>query len=313
MFIQLKCHITLFLCCCLFTLPAHGACPQGEATVARGEQLFNASDTPDYPAIEALFRRAISQCPTWSQPARYLGDILAEQNRFQEAITAYEQALGRDSNDFEAMLYLGDAYQAVGKKVHALRYFTKGIRMIENDNRLLEDNRELLAQYQPLRKELSAIVVYVDANEALNHLDRTRSSRLSVRPSVTTAIEFLVNRADLEPDWQAQLDTIAEVLNDESMRNYRQIIQGHADIDGNSTDNDRLSLNRARSVQSYLIARGVSSNNIFLAEGIGERRQLERQAGESDQQWKRRNRRVVFISCEASMDRESCLRSAGVE
>jgi outer membrane protein OmpA-like peptidoglycan-associated protein len=310
-FYALSALCVLFSC---FARPGSAAiitCPDAVADTARGEELFNGSDHPDYQRIAALFRSAMDSCPTWSKPARYLADILAEQEQYPEAIKFYQEALAREPDDFEAMFYLGDVYLKTGQKVHALRFYNKGIRILENNNQLQRDNRELLRQYQAECRELAKQVNYVTRDWAINHLDRARDARLGTRPAISTAIEFVYNRADIEPDWQAQLDTLAEVLTSEAMQSYRQIIQGHADVDGDLEYNDRLSLARARAVREYLQAHGVKAENILAVQGMGERQQLRRRPGESDVAWKQRNRRVVFISCLPDMDQAACLRSAG--
>ena len=308
--IKIFLHIVLF--CSLAATGFTATCPQGEVKLRKGESLFFSTENPDYPQIEKLFRRAMQECPHWSKPARYLADIMAEQGNFQEAVTLYQEALERDKNDFEAMLYLGDAYLEKGQQIHALRFFTKGIRIIETDNRLLRDNRSLLNEYQPLRKMVAARVVYVDAEQAANHLNRAKGARLGVKPTITTTIGFVKNSAEIEEDWKAQLDTLAEVLTSKPMQSYRQIIRGYADVDGTNVYNFHLSGKRAEAVHHYLLEQGVADKNIFFTEGLGEEEQLKQKSGESALDWKKRNRRVIFVSCGAAMDRETCLRSAGM-
>jgi len=50
-------------------------CKQAGINVNKAIDLFNKDDNPDYSAVISLFNKAMHQCPDWSVPVRYLGDI----------------------------------------------------------------------------------------------------------------------------------------------------------------------------------------------------------------------------------------------
>jgi outer membrane protein OmpA-like peptidoglycan-associated protein len=92
--------------------------------------------------------------------------------------------------------------------------------------------------------------------------------------------------ADSRPALEAMLAEIAE------RKAVEVVITGHTDTMGSSTDNDRLSLDRARTVEKQLrdtlAAKGVQSDSV-TAVGRGERELLVKTG---DQAAEPRNRRV---------------------
>jgi len=287
-------------------------CGQGNALVEDAVRLYR-QGTPDYPKIVELLKQAKEQCPKWSAPSRYLGDVFAKQKKYDEAIGYYHEAVKIDKDDFEAYLYLGDAYYDSGKAIHALRFYSKGIDFLESDIRLKGENLDLLQKYQKKRTILSKDHLYQDEKKLSNALDKKKATKLGVRPKIDTYIEFETGAAKIDEDWQAQADTIAEVLKNNVMKNYRVIIQGHTDTRGSAESNYRLSLQRAVAVKNYLLESGVSPASVFDAEGKGEDYPLSQNDGETDEEWHRRNRRVVFVSCGKEEEKEECMKKAGAE
>jgi outer membrane protein OmpA-like peptidoglycan-associated protein len=116
---------------------------------------------------------------------------------------------------------------------------------------------------------------------------RTADNRLQV--NVPSDISFAVGRADLRPDLLPVLDKFAAGL-DTSMTVH---VIGHTDNTGSDAINDPLSVNRANSVKSYLVSRGVPSTRVTI-EGRGERQPI---ADNATEQGRARNRRVeIFLS-----------------
>lgn len=84
-------------------------------------------------------------------------------------------------------------------------------------------------------------------------------------------ITFATDRADITPRFSVVLDQLAA-----SLRQYPGTviqIEGHTDTTGNADYNQRLSENRANSVRSYLIQRGVAPDRM-VAVGYGQTRPL---------------------------------------
>ena len=104
----------------------------------------------------------------------------------------------------------------------------------------------------------------------------------------TTAVYFEFAQADLLPASERTLATLADVLR----RNpdVRLEVGGHTDAVGSDETNDRLSVRRAASVRSFLVAAGVDPARLTSA-GYGERRPI---ASNGDEAGRALNRRVEF-------------------
>ncbi len=288
-------------------------CGQGNAAVEEAVKLYRQEGKPDYLKVVELLKKAKEQCPNWSAPSRYLGDVFAKQKKYDDAVGYYYEAVKIDEGDFEAYLYLGDAYHEKGKTIHALKFYSKGIELLESDIRLKGEHLDLLRKYQEKRTVLSKDHPYQDETALLNVLDKKKATKLGVRPKIDTYIKFETGAAKIDEDWQAQTDTIAEVLKNDVMKNYRVIIQGHTGTRGSAESNYRLSLQRAEAVKTYLLESGVSPASVFEVEGKGEDYPLPQKEDEPDNEWHRRNRRVVFVSCSKDEEKEECMKKAGAE
>lgn len=288
-------------------------CGQGNAAVEEALKLYKQEGEPDYFKVVELLKKVKAECPNWSAPSRYLGDVFAKQKKYDEAVGYYHEAVKIDKDDFEAYLYLGDAYHGAGKRIHAIKFYDKGIKILESDIRLKGEHLDLWQTYQKAYKLLAENHLYKNENQISNALNKGIATKLGVRPKIDTYIEFETGAAKIDEDWHAQTDTISEVLQSESMKNYRVIIQGHTDARGSAEGNYRLSLQRAGAVKNYLLETGVSPDSVFEVEGKGEDYLLPRKEGESDENWHRRNRRVVFVSCGKDEEKSECMKKAGVE
>jgi len=72
---------------------------------------------------------------------------------------------------------------------------------------------------------------------------------------------------------------------------YDVVIEGHTDDIGEETYNLRLSENRAKSVQEYIITRGIAEARLQFI-GMGETTPLYPNTNDEN---RRRNRRVEFL------------------
>ncbi len=226
----------------------------------------------------------------------------------QDAIDYYIRAIEADGSDFKSYFCLGDLFYDGNKPVHALRNYLKGVRIIERDIDTIAENKELLEKYQEKCAGLGNLK-FQDEKKIENHLDKKEAVKLGVRPKIPTYIEFDTNRTVIKEDWQAQLDALAEVLKKDKMKSYRFIIQGHTDIRGTEKDKYKLSVGRAEAVQQYLRKSGIPSS-VLSTDAKGESRPLKHRENESEADWLRRNRRVVFVSCDKNDNTEHCLKRA---
>lgn len=118
---------------------------------------------------------------------------------------------------------------------------------------------------------------------------QTADNRLKL--DIPSDISFDVNRTDIKPNFRAVLDTFATGLT-KNVSTTVTII-GHTDSSGTDAINDPLSLNRAKSVRDYLVAKKVASSRIAV-NGRGSHEPLVANDTPAN---KARNRRVeIFVA-----------------
>jgi outer membrane protein OmpA-like peptidoglycan-associated protein/tetratricopeptide (TPR) repeat protein len=122
--------------------------------------------------------------------------------------------------------------------------------------------------------------------------DSTYEKNIPLQPIEVNAsiilknIFFETNKFQLDPKSQAELDKIVQLLNDNPTLKIE--ISGHTDNVGKPSDNLSLSNNRAKSVVSYLIGKGIASQRV-VAKGYGETKPV---AENTTEEGKAKNRRT---------------------
>jgi len=111
----------------------------------------------------------------------------------------------------------------------------------------------------------------------------------TLRLQAPANITFDTNRADVRPQFQPVLDQLAGSINQYPGTVVQ--IEGHTDSVGAAAYNQTLSENRAQSVRSYLIQRGVASNRL-QAIGYGLTRPI---ADNATAEGRAQNRRVEVL------------------
>lgn len=106
--------------------------------------------------------------------------------------------------------------------------------------------------------------------------------------ATTHAILFAFNSAELTGESKPVLDGVAEYLR--TAGTVRLEVQGHTDDIGGAQFNQELSLRRAQSVRSYLVAKGIAGSHL-TAKGFGYTQPV---ADNGTPEGRSRNRRVVF-------------------
>ncbi|PIF92520.1 outer membrane protein OmpA-like peptidoglycan-associated protein [Acidovorax sp. 62] len=108
--------------------------------------------------------------------------------------------------------------------------------------------------------------------------------------NVPSDISFAVGRSDIQPNFAPVLDQFAAGLRNNPYSDVR--IVGHTDSTGSDAVNNPLSVDRAASTRSYLVARGVDGRRIAI-DGVGERHPI---ASNDTADGRARNRRVeIFV------------------
>jgi uncharacterized repeat protein (TIGR01451 family) len=105
---------------------------------------------------------------------------------------------------------------------------------------------------------------------------------------VMEGITFELSKATLTSDSKIVLDNIAKILLENT--DIRIQINGYTDNTGNASANRKMSLNRAKEVASYLIAKGISPDRL-LPQGFGPAKPI---ASNKTEEGRSKNRRVEF-------------------
>ena len=101
-------------------------------------------------------------------------------------------------------------------------------------------------------------------------------------------VTFKFDSSDINASFYHVLNSVAVVLKKYNKTNI--VVSGYTDNVGSASYNQTLSERRAKSVGSYLIAQGISSNRVFT-QGFGERYPV---ASDSSTIGRAKNRRVVI-------------------
>ncbi|NNE09014.1 MAG: OmpA family protein [Gemmatimonadetes bacterium] len=107
--------------------------------------------------------------------------------------------------------------------------------------------------------------------------------------TMDSGILFDVNKSDLRPAAKSELDKLSTVLLEKDKTNI--LVVGHTDSDGSDEYNLKLSEQRASSVRSYLVAKGVTVDRMTM-QGKGE---MDPVAPNDSPEGKQLNRRVEMI------------------
>jgi outer membrane protein OmpA-like peptidoglycan-associated protein len=101
-------------------------------------------------------------------------------------------------------------------------------------------------------------------------------------------VSFDQGKADLKPGFEAELEKVVLILAENDQ--YKLLLEGHTDNQGDWNDNLKLSLERIENVKAYLISKGVDSIRI-QTKGWGGSKPL---ANNLLEETRRNNRRVEF-------------------
>ncbi|HWS73773.1 MAG TPA: OmpA family protein [Quisquiliibacterium sp.] len=123
-------------------------------------------------------------------------------------------------------------------------------------------------------------------------VSQTADNRLKL--DVPSDVSFDVGRADIKPNLRPILDKFAQSLAANPVTTVTII--GHTDSTGSDAINNPLSYNRADSVRSYLLSRGVDTRRIAV-EGRGSREPV---ATNDTAAGRAANRRVEIFVAEAA-------------
>jgi outer membrane protein OmpA-like peptidoglycan-associated protein len=139
----------------------------------------------------------------------------------------------------------------------------------------------------------AGVGAYMDAQEEkIARIPGTTVERVDDRTLLVhfeSDVLFGVDSATLDSDGRMTLEDVAGVLGE--YRKTAVVVQGHTDSTGSEEHNQALSERRAKSVQNYLVTRGIDPDRIATL-GFGE---SEPVASNDTESGRRQNRRVDIM------------------
>ncbi|HEX2644261.1 MAG TPA: OmpA family protein [Thermoanaerobaculia bacterium] len=139
----------------------------------------------------------------------------------------------------------------------------------------------------------AGVGAYMDAQEEkIARIPGTTVERVDDRTLLVhfeSDVLFDVDSATLDSDGRMTLEDVAGVLGE--YNKTAVVIQGHTDSTGSEEHNQELSERRAKSVQNYLVTRGVDPDRLATL-GFGE---SEPVASNDTESGRRQNRRVDIM------------------
>lgn len=104
-------------------------------------------------------------------------------------------------------------------------------------------------------------------------------------------ITFRTDSADLTPDAQGILDTLAKAMQSDSLAGLSFRVEGHADARGDAEHNQKLSQSRAESVAKYLAGKHGILAERLMPQGKGASEPMNKERVDAPE-----NRRVTIVS-----------------
>ncbi|HTH53109.1 MAG TPA: OmpA family protein [Edaphobacter sp.] len=160
------------------------------------------------------------------------------------------------------------------------------------------DAQRARAEAQAAKAQADAAAASKSADSAQQARERLRSQLNSVLATSETARGLIVNMSDvlfdtgkytLKPATQISLAKVSGIL--QSYPGLKLQVEGYTDSTGSPEFNQKLSENRAGAVRDFLVAQGVSPDNI-IATGYGPAKPV---ADNNTAQGRAQNRRVQLV------------------
>jgi len=127
------------------------------------------------------------------------------------------------------------------------------------------------------------------AMASLEAIAKVKEESRGIVITLSGSVLFATGKYELLPIARDKLDEVAKALTDQGYKSI--VVEGHTDSKGRAVDNDTLSLQRAESVRTYLVSRGIPSDKIS-AKGLGSARPV---ADNATAEGRANNRRVELI------------------
>lgn len=194
---------------------------KGQALKAAGQGLPDENGLNNYQKALELFEAAFHKAKTLPQQGKALhfyGEVLAYQRRFPEAlsyVTKARRLLG-DATPTELDKLALNLENALAKAPVTKQRLLRGLGRVRESDGLLQTNASL-----------------------------SPNSGAALRESVDIKLNFQVDSTQLEPETEANVAALAEMLMDDAMVTKRFVFVGHTDVRGEEDHNWQLSQSRA--------------------------------------------------------------------
>jgi outer membrane protein OmpA-like peptidoglycan-associated protein len=171
---------------------------------------------------------------------------------------------------------------------------TTTVQLANARDQLATAGAQLAGSAQQLEAEKKA---HTDADKrAKEAIDRLAASIGAVKQesrglviTLSGSVLFASNKDTLLPGAEERLGQVAYAL--KTQDDHKIVVEGHTDSQGTAASNQGLSDRRARSVVTYLVSRGIPTDQI-RAEGLGSTRPV---ADNGSPEGRANNRRVEII------------------
>ena len=144
--------------------------------------------------------------------------------------------------------------------------------------------RSLTRSFTPSTRAIK--VVSKDQGKTVEKTEMASES--PIPQSVNLKIEFDSNSYAIRPDSFRLINELGKALTDDRIKGKKLILKGHTDSDGEDAYNLTLSLNRALSVQSYLVGNFAIEPDRIKVVGYGEALALVPNTSAANKQLNRR-------------------------
>jgi outer membrane protein OmpA-like peptidoglycan-associated protein len=210
-----------------------------------------------------------------------------------------------DNNETRALAYIADrkamtVEAQAGTALAAKAQTDANSQFVTDQGKIIQNQRGALNQTSQALATTSAALGEehqrrLDAekrvHDALDRLAKFASMKTDTRGTVITlsgAVLFVTNKADLLPMAQEKLNQVIDALKDDD----RPItINGYTDSQGALAYNESLSQRRADAVRTYMVSRGIAADRV-KAVGMGPANPI---ADNNNAEGRANNRRVEII------------------
>lgn len=180
------------------TPPQPSSTPDVNAIYVAGISAF---ESGNYDLAEVQLKSALALAPDEAELHNSLGLILARQNRFLEAVSAYETAVSLDSSLAKAYYNLGTAYSELRQFAEAEAAFMAALRAEESFTLAYNGLGDLYLDWDQPEAALQAYDRAVDSDPAFAIAQRNLGLTYAALGDWDRAVAVMETAVSLEPEY----------------------------------------------------------------------------------------------------------------